>query len=395
MLDLQQQPFAKYILFTSLYFTEGIQLSITTVLIPIYLLETGFSPAITTMIAALAMLPWALKFIFGYIINTIQSINLKTFTILGGIISSISLLLLSIITPNTILFLFILLIIIAQCGIGFLDVSTDAWAIDTTKKKEHGKINGFMMAGLFSGIAIGAPLLSFIAEHNEYTISFLTAGTLNLSILFIAFLTKKPSYFNRKNQVLKILKKEFKQKKTQAIALLLPILSINSGIITLAVPLFMSIQLELSISQIGLITTVFTVSRVIGSITCGTLSDKIGRQKTLLLIVSLSIIATVLLLLVNTWSILLPIYGLLGFLNGGLFSVLLATSMDITNFKISAIQFSLLISFMNSGELIGEFISGPLLTIAGFSKLFLFAAWILGPSLLFLYISKSRKLIPN
>jgi predicted MFS family arabinose efflux permease len=65
--------------------------------------------------------------------------------------------------------------------------------------------------------------------------------------------------------------------------------------------------------------------------------------------------------------------------------------MDITNAKISAFQFSILISLMNSGELLGEFISGPLITSLGFNGMFQFSAWILGPSLLFLYAIFKQK----
>jgi predicted MFS family arabinose efflux permease len=88
------------------------------------------------------------------------------------------------------------------------------------------------------------------------------------------------------------------------------------------------------------------------------------------------------------------IYAIIGFLNGGLFTVLLASSMDTTNKKIGALQFSILISLMNAGELSGEFISGPLISTIGFTRTFLFSAWIFGPSILFLYYIIKKKYVP-
>jgi predicted MFS family arabinose efflux permease len=69
--------------------------------------------------------------------------------------------------------------------------------------------------------------------------------------------------------------------------------------------------------------------------------------------------------------------------------------MDITNAKVSAFQFSILISVMNAGELIGELISGPLISSLGFTRMFLFSAWIFGPSLLFLYYIIKKQYATN
>ena len=385
MLDLQKNILVKYVLFTSLYFVEGIQLAITTVLVPLFLLNKGISPAITTITASMVMIPWALKFIFGWIVDTQRQINKKKFTIYGGISSGISLILLAIFNLSINLILFIFILFLAQCGIGFLDVSMDAWAISETKKKERGKINGFMMAGFFTGSAIGATTLTYIADQTNFLIAFFTAGALILILMILPSITKKPPTQQRQKKLTRIVTKEFKKKKTLSLALLLPIISVNSGIITLAAPLFMNLNLNLTVTQIGLITTVFTIGRVFGSLTSGTISDALSRQKTLLIIILTTIIFSAAFIFVTNWTAMTFIYAILGFLNGGLFTVLLATSMDITNAKVAAFQFSILISLMNAGELIGEFISGPLINSFGFTRTFLFSAWILGPGLLSLY----------
>lgn len=385
MIDLQKKQLAKFLLFTSLYFAEGIQLAITTILVPLFLLNENISPALTTIAASTIMIPWALKFIFGWIVESYRKINKKQYTLIGGLISAIALIFLGLINPSSNIYTFILILFIAQCGIGILDVSMDAWAITETKKKERGKINGSMMAGFFSGTAFGSAVLTFIADQSTFPLAFVTAGIIILSLMTIPIITKKPAQQKKQKTISKLVLKEFRKKATLSLAILLPIISINSGIITLAAPIFMNIKLNLTVSHIGLITTVFTIARVIGSLTGGAISDKISRQKTLIFIIISTIIFTVSLITVNDWISMMLIYSSLGFFNGGLFTVLLASSMDITSAKISAFQFSILISLMNAGELTGEFISGPVITTLGFNGMFLFSAWILGPSLLFLY----------
>ena len=387
MIDLQKNQLAKFLLFTSLYFAEGIQLAITTILVPLYLLNENISPALTTIAASTIMIPWALKFIFGWIVDSHRKINKKQYTLIGGSISAIALIILGTINPSSNLYTFIIILFTAQCGIGILDVSMDAWAITETKKKERGKINGSMMAGFFSGTAFGSAILTFIADQFTFPLAFVTAGIIILLLMTIPSIIKKPVQQKRQKTISKLVLKEFRKKATLSLAILLPIISINSGIITLAAPLFMNIKLNLTVAHIGLITTVFTIARVVGSLTGGSISDKISRQKTLFFIIISTIILTVSLITVNNWITMILIYSLIGFFNGGLFTVLLASSMDITSVKISAFQFSILISLMNAGELSGEFISGPIISTLGFNGMFLFSAWILGPSLLFLYTS--------
>lgn len=385
MLDVEKHGFVKYILFTCLYLSEGLQLAITWVLVPIYLLEKQFPPEIATLVTGIIMIPWALKFFFGFSVDHFAQFGRKRFILLGGMISAGSLIITALVDPALFLLPFATLLFIGQCGNGFLDVSADAWAIQLTSKEERGKLNGAMTAGLFIGMATGSSLLAYLANQINYTMSFVVAGLLILLILLFPLLIKEKPKRKRKSRITPIVLKEFKKKTTITIALFLPIVSLNSGIITLAAPLFMEMTLQLNIAQIGLITTVFTLGRVAGSFLCGAASDTWGRKTMLIVIIIFSILFSAFLILAQSWQSITLLYGILGFLNGGLFATVLALCMDITNPSISATQFSLLISLTNAGELLGGAVSGTLISLLDFSRVFLYAAWILGPALLILY----------
>jgi MFS family permease len=385
MLDIKKTNAIKYLLFSSLYFSEGIQLSITTVLIPLFLLEQGLSAGFTSLSVGVIMLPWVLKFIFGYLVDRYQQINKKYFTLYGGLASAFSLILVGFTINQLSIFLSIIFLFVAQCAITILDVSLDAWAITTTEKKERGSINGTMMAGFFTGLATGSATLTYLAEHYGYPSAFFTGAFIIIMLMSIPFLTKQPIIPSRKKTLPTSIKNEFKRPFIKKITILLPLISINSGLITLTVPIFMNQELILSVSHIGLITTIFTIGRIIGALSCGILSDHITREKTLLYIVIASILSSLLLITASNWEMLTIIYTITGILNGGLFSVLFALLMDVTNKHISAVQFALFIGFINAGELIGSTISGSLIDLIGFTHVFLFSAWILGPSLLLLF----------
>ena len=65
MIDISRKSWYKYFLFSSLYFAEGLQAALATTIIPIYLLDKGFSLPLATLVAGIGGAPWYLKFVFG------------------------------------------------------------------------------------------------------------------------------------------------------------------------------------------------------------------------------------------------------------------------------------------------------------------------------------------
>ena len=161
-LDITKNNLSKYFIFGSLYITEGIHIAIAWVLTPLYLLHLDMSPEIVTLSSGVIMIPWIGKFIFGYYIDQWSHKGRKPFIIYGGLLSSITLLIVPIINPETFFIGFILLLILGQIGIGFLDLSADAWAINITKKRQRGKLSGAMTIGLYLGMFLGSAVIAFI-----------------------------------------------------------------------------------------------------------------------------------------------------------------------------------------------------------------------------------------
>ena len=93
-----------------------------------------------------------------------------------------------------------------------------------------------------------------------------------------------------------------------------------------------------------------------------------------------------LLIFADTWVLLAIIYHVVGFLQGGsTYSALMSLFMDISNPKIGATQFSVLTSITNFGDYGIAIFSGTLVVVLGYTRLFLYAAWLVGPALLILY----------
>jgi len=393
MIDITKHRFLQYFLFSSLYFSEGFKWSIAVVILPVYFDEIGISPTILGIIVAIVSLPMIIKFVFGGIVDKLIKYGRKRFVLIGGLTTSISMFIIGFIDPSIALIPFTLIFFIGTCGIGFLDVSADAWAIEIAKEDDRGKINGVMFAGLFIGMSTGSFLLTQIASNLGYNfVFFITSFIVLLTIIFPLMVKEVRKIAVKKQKVGSLLIKEFKIRVIQVVSVFAPLSAISGGIIILIAPLYMLNVLNLDKTQVGLIAMAFPLANIAGSLFWGFLADKLGRKKTLYLVLFGSLAFTALLIFGTTWQSFALLYGIIGFFFGGYYVVSCALIMDVTNPLIAASQFSLLTALFNLGELgIGQGIAGAMVESLGYEKVFLYSAIFYGISILILYFVRIKK----
>ncbi len=391
MIDISRKSGHKYFLFGSLYFSEGLQFALTTVIIPIYLLDKGFSIPVVTLVAGIGGAPWYLKFIFGPTTDYFYKMGKKPFIISGGLLGAFCLFVLIFIDPFTFLIPFTFLLFLSHLGITYMDVSCDGWAIQISTEKERGKINGAMTAGLFAGLAFGTSVIAEIAQVYGYGMSFLAGGGIILVLTIYPILVKNAKILKKRPKIASLLKQEFKKGPIQLVAIFSALNGICLGILLFVVPLYMKTILQMDIGQIGLITTIYPITLVIGSLIGGDMADRWGRKMVLYMFILASIVCYPALVYANTWQIFAIIYGACGFFDGGWNSAASALMMDICNPKIGTTQYSILASITNFGEFGIGSISGSLIVLLGFGRMFLLSSWICGPALLILYFIRPKK----
>ena len=391
MIDISKHSYLKYPLFGSLYFSEGLGFSLQIVIVPIYLVEVGVSLPVATLVAGIASIPWMIKFVWGGIADYFIRFGRKKFIILGGVFAVSSLVLLSFIDPSVALIPFAIILLFTRVGTAFFDVSADAWAIEITREEERGKINAAIIAGTFGGMAVGSSLFGAIAEMFGYRFVFLTDALLVVLIIIFPLLIKEVKNVRIRQKVLTLFLGEFKKKTTQIVTVFAPVFALSSGLLMFVVPLYMKTQLELNIAQIGMITAVFPATKVMGAVIGGFSTDKWGRKITLFIFMSISMAFSALFIFTDTWMVLAVLYSVIGFLHGGSFTAFAAMLMDVTNPKVGATQYSFLTSLANFGELGAGSISGSMATLLGFSRVFLFSAWVIGPALVILNFVDLKK----
>jgi MFS family permease len=249
-----------------------------------------------------------------------------------------------------------------------------------------------MTAGLFGGMAVASSVLASIAETYGYPLCFFAGGVIIFTTIIFPLMVHEEPLGKRMDKIPILLKQEFKKRSVQLIALYSSVQGIGFDLLIFAIPLFMKTMLQLEIGQIGLVMSLYPITMVIGSLLGGTLADRWGRKSVLYVFMSISILFSAALIFANTWQIVAIIYGIIGFLQGGgLYAAGGALLMDSCNPSIGTTQYAIYASITNFSEFGMGSISGSLVTTLGFSRVFLYCAWSIGPALLVLYFIKEVK----
>lgn len=213
MLDLSKHKYLKYFLFGDIYFANGIQGSISMVILILYFSEKDISISTTTIVAGVASLPFVFKFIFGPVSDYYIKFGRKPFIIIGGLIGGFSLIIVAFIDPTKALIPFTFFLLLTILGIVFLDIAADAWAIQVTEFHERGKMNAAMATGLFGGMAVGNILLSIIAINYGFYMTFIVTGIVIIIASIFPLIIKEKIILEKHAKIIKNVVIEFKKKK--------------------------------------------------------------------------------------------------------------------------------------------------------------------------------------
>ncbi len=389
-IDLSINKNFRYLLFCSLYLCEGLYIALITIIIPLFLLENDIPIPIITLVTGIGWSPWALKFISGGICDYFIKIGRKKFVIIGGLIGGICLLIISFINPTSYIIFFTLFLFIGHFGIVFLDVSIDAWAIETISKKELGRVNAAMNIGQIVGISLGAPILALISQSISFNFAFLITGLIILPISLFPFAFKEIEHEKKITRIPGILIDEIKKRKTQLITIFGFFVFISPGVLTSISAIFISTKFDLSTTEIGLIGAALLIFIIPGSYLGGIISDKFGRKKTLYILIVPVLFLTIFLIFVDSIFNFFILAGFINFLWNGIRAANDSMLMEITNEKIAATEFSVVNSFVNAGQVGAGAIAGSMVALMGFDNVFILSGIIFILPIFVLYFIKIK-----
>jgi predicted MFS family arabinose efflux permease len=168
--------------------------------------------------------------------------------------------------------------------------------------------------------------------------------------------------------------KTFLKKSIIALGMLGLISTMITGGANQLVNPFLRENFSISYMIAGFFTAFWGVGVILGGLTGGRLSDKIGHRRSLLTALFLSLISILLLSVITGHQIAWPIVFFFGVSYGLYEAVYFAASMDMTDKRIAASMFAILMAVANAGSGIGMAVGGRLTDLIGYRWTFVFFA---------------------
>lgn len=400
---MPQNKTSRYLMFGSLYFTQGTILGYFASLNALYLKSHGLSMTAIGIFGAIALIPFIIKIFLGMLsdkVNLFGRGHRVPYIFIGLLVQTVLLVLVPFVNPRQYYWGFVAMAFLLQLGMALYDTCTDGLALDTVPEDEHGRIQAWMVGGRAIGTIVAASAVGLLADKVSWQAVFWTLAALTLLPIPFLIGVKEPEKVSSERFDWSAFKafKRWQVIATGLSGLLIFLVIVGANQI---VNPFLTEVFNISLSQAGMITSIWGIGIVIGSIIGSKLIKKLGERKAsyvmlVMIALSLILVATLvskssnhLMLAISasanqpdTWFVMnlglilaVVLVVLYGVAYGTAQTITFALCMGVTDTRIAASMFAILMAFTNVGQGIGLAMGGALSDLAGFRWTFVaFAA---------------------
>lgn len=367
---------SRYLLFGLLYFAQGSILAYFTALNALYLLSFNLSMSQVGIFSAIALIPFVLKIFFGMLSDRVSLLgrgHRQPYIVLGLVIQTVCLFIAPFINPGRYFWEFALLAFVMMSGMALYDTCTDGLALDTTPTEEQGTLQGFMVGGRALGVVVISAVIGVLAQTTSWTAAFWGLGLVTLLPLLLVLRVHEPAR-PPERQFQWHAFRAFARRPVIALALLGALYSLVINGANEIVNPFLQKNYGIGLMSAGFYTAAWGVGVVLGGLTGGRLTDRIGRRRAVLGAMSLATIGILALTLISSPLMAWPLVLIFGLAFGYYETVYFATAMAFTNVHIAASMFAILMAVANIGTGIGLALGGALTDAVGYRLTFVILA---------------------
>lgn len=364
------------------YFTQGIYTSIFTMVIPVYLLITygSINIAALAFMLSIILIPTTIKIVYGIITDKVGIRNLgrrKPWIIFPVSVGGIVWIIITFMIPSTsdaAIRLFTVAGLITSFCVYFSDTALDGFILDICPKSELGRTQGFCWGLRAAGIIFGGPVILLFLVYIPIEIIFISFGimmiTFSLFTLFIKDIKKHKTI-----NIGATIKEIFKKSENWKLFVYSFFLQIVGGVVYTFLALYILIKMGL-VKQVGastgalgdvsiyesqaFITAIISIGIITGSLLGGIIADKKSRRLAVILGLSLYVTSLLLLILPVPISILIVFAFLVGAASAWYWAAYSAIAGEYSKKypEMASTFFSICLSFINLGTIIGLIITG-------------------------------------
>ncbi len=364
----QPSKLAQYSMFGLLYFAQGSVLSYFTALNAIYLLSFGLNLGQIGLISGIALTPFVLKIFLGILsdrVNLFQMGHRKPYIIIGLIIQAVCLFIVPFVDPGKNFILYGLLAFLVMTGMAMYDTTTDGLALDTIPAEEAGRIQGIMVGGRAMGVVVLSSLIGILAQKVSWMAAFWLLSILTLLPLVFLVGYKEPARKSERQFEWQAFA-AFKRWPIIALGLLGALYSLIINATNEIINPFLQADFGISVMTAGFFTTVWGIGVVVGGVTGGPLTDRVGQRRAVEIALVISFVSVAIFSLTPSAGIAWVLVFVFGLAFGYYETVYFAISMRRSDPRIAASMFSILMAIANIGTGIGLPLAGFLADGVGF-----------------------------
>ncbi len=392
--DLKKQKNLRYAIFSIVYLHQGFIEVFMYTYMALYLLSFGVSILVIGLTIAIGTSPWLFKIFYGMASDRKGSKRWGRripYMLVSSFFAAILFFMLIPINPFTAWVLFTSIIFAANFFNALCDTATDGFVVDTTSPEKKGSVQSLCWGSKFVGYVTAAILVGFMVEIFSWTIYFVFMGLFLLLPIPLFFITREPPYEIPEKFPLQDFKDTFKKKLVWIVIILFIISEFGLWIVLAMLPLFLSLELKLSLSLVGIVMAAGYFGFLIGCLVSGPILDRLSRRKSIA--ISLLFLVVITILVSQTLNILMAfIFIILAGFSWGIFQIAkMMLSMDLCKKSISATMYSILMSLINLGGTLGTIVGAILVVTFGFRIAFIVAAFIVLSTLILVAFIKGSE----
>ena len=378
---MPQNKTLRYLIFGSLYFTQGTILGYFASLNALYLQSRGLTLTDIGIFGAIALIPFVIKIFLGMLsdkVNLFGKGHRIPYIYIGLAVQFLLLIFVPFVNPKQYYWGFVAMAFFLQLGMALYDTCTDGLALDTAPEEEHGRIQAWMVGGRAVGTVVAASAVGILADKVSWQAVFWSLAALTLLPALFLFGVKEPEKDTEARFDWSAFK-AFKRWQVNAVGIAgLLVFLVIVGANQLVNP-FLVETFKISLTQAGMITSLWGIGIVIGSFIGSGLIKKVGdRIATYIMLAMVAISLVLVATLTSTQlglNLAVALVVLYGVAYGTAQTITFALCMGVTDTRIAASMFAILMAFTNVGQGIGLAMGGKLSDLAGFQWTFIaFAA---------------------
>lgn len=360
-------------LFGLIYFVQGVAMAYFRNFQKPYLDSLHISATVIGVLTTILLLPFVLKIFIGMLSDKVSLFGLghrMPYMALGLALAALAFAGAGFVLPESNFTLFAVLIVIGSFSVTLFDSTTDGLAIDATPRSEQGAVQGTMSGGRAVGFILLSVVFGLIAPRFGYRPVFLIIALSMVIPLILVFQVREPKERPAGQAFQWGAFKALGQPRFLIFAVYAILYSIVSFGVDGLVTYFMSREFNAPEELIGTYGALRGVGAVVGVVAVSLLIDRLGRRQTAIgALIALSVGAA--LLGASSGIGMIMAAGTLWSIAWGFQeTVFVVLAMDLSDKRIAASMFAIMMALSNLGTAVGEGVATSLTDSMGFRAVF-------------------------